>query len=69
MAEPARFKRWPDVPTHVLVGRDDRLFPVEFQRRLARDRLGSEIDEIPGGHLAAVANPALVADRLIAYAS
>ena len=68
MGEPCPFQRWPDVPTKVLAGRDDRFFPLEFQRRVARERLGLEIDEIPGGHLVAVASPALVADRLVAYA-
>jgi len=65
MREPAGFERWPDVPTTVIVGRDDRFFPLEFQRRVARERLGLEVDEIPGGHLVAVADPAVVADRLV----
>src|SRR5207249_5811973 len=47
---------WPDVPTQVLAGRDDRLFPVDFQRRVARERLGIEADEIGGGHLVTLAN-------------
>jgi pimeloyl-ACP methyl ester carboxylesterase len=67
MAEKCDYLAWPNVPTRVLVGRDDRFFPVDFQRRIARERLGLEIDEIPGGHLVAVANPALVAKRLISY--
>jgi pimeloyl-ACP methyl ester carboxylesterase len=33
--EPCRFERWPEIPIHVLVGRDDRFFPIEFQRRVA----------------------------------
>jgi pimeloyl-ACP methyl ester carboxylesterase len=68
MASKAAFDRWPDVPTHVLAGRDDRFFPLDFQRRIARERLGFEVDEVPGGHLVAVSNPAAVADRLEAYA-
>jgi pimeloyl-ACP methyl ester carboxylesterase len=68
MASKAEFTRWPDVPTHVLAGRDDRFFPVDFQRRVARDRLGLDVDEVPGGHLVAVSNPAAVAERLAAYA-
>jgi len=44
------------VPTQVLAGRDDRLFPVDFQRRVARERLGIEADEIGGGHLVTLAN-------------
>jgi pimeloyl-ACP methyl ester carboxylesterase len=35
-SEPCRFDHWPDAPIHVLAGRDDRFFPVEFQRRVAR---------------------------------
>ncbi len=32
-------------------GSDDRLFPLEFQRRVVRDRLGIDVDAMPGGHL------------------
>jgi pimeloyl-ACP methyl ester carboxylesterase len=67
MGQPCEFERWPDVPIKVLIGRDDRFFPAEFQRRVAADRLGLEVDEIPGGHLVAVSNPAAVADRLVGY--
>jgi pimeloyl-ACP methyl ester carboxylesterase len=67
MAQPCRFARWPAVPTKVLIGRDDRLFPAEFQRRVARDRLGLDADEIPGGHLVALSNPSGLADMLVAY--
>ena len=58
---------WPDVPTRVLVGRDDRLFPLEFQRRVASERLGITPDEMPGGHLVALSRPADLADRLVGY--
>jgi len=46
--EPCRFAHWPDISIHVLAGRDDRFFPIEFQRRVARERLGKEVEEIPG---------------------
>jgi pimeloyl-ACP methyl ester carboxylesterase len=59
--------RWPDVPTRVVASRDDRLFPLEFQRRVAQERLGLEVDEVPGGHLAALSYPRELADRLDAY--
>ena len=36
---------------------DDRLFPLEFQQRLARQRLGVEPVVVPGGHLVALARP------------
>jgi len=48
---------WPAVPTRVVAGAEDRFFPVEFQRAVARDRLGVEADALPGGHLIALAQP------------
>jgi pimeloyl-ACP methyl ester carboxylesterase len=68
-AQPWPQERWPDVPTRVLQGRDDRFFPLEFQRRLARDRLALELDELPGGHLVALSHPQALADRLASYTS
>ncbi|MFC4149799.1 alpha/beta fold hydrolase [Micromonospora mangrovi] len=61
---PNPLRRWPDVPTRVVSGRDDRLFPLEFQRRLARERLGVEPAVLPGGHLLAMSQPRLLADLL-----
>lgn len=58
---------WPHVPTRVLAGRHDRMFPLDFQRRIARERLGIEADVIDGGHMVAMSNPAGLADRLEAY--
>ena len=66
---PCTFKVWPNVPTRVLVGRDDRFFPAEFQRRVARERLGISADEMPGGHLVALSQPAELSTRLNAYAA
>jgi len=64
-SEPWPLETWPDVPTRVLVPREDRLFPLAFQRRLARERLGLEIDEIPGGHLSMLSHPGELAERLV----
>ncbi|WP_153530315.1 hypothetical protein [Actinomadura macrotermitis] len=55
--------------TVFLQGRDDRFFPLEFQRRLVSERLGIEPDEMPGGQLAALSLPAEPADRPAGYAS
>jgi len=60
---------WPDIPIHVVVGKDDRFFPSDFQARVARDRLGKVADEIPGGHLVALSHPRELAERLLAYAA
>ena len=65
--QPWPLGRWPDVPTRVLSGRDDRMFPAAFQRRLAQERLGIEADAIRGGHMVALANPAGLAERLDRY--
>lgn len=66
-AQPWPLRHWPRVSTRFLQGRDDRFFPVEFQRRVARDRLGITPDEMPGGHLVALSRPKDLADRLEAY--
>jgi pimeloyl-ACP methyl ester carboxylesterase len=66
--EPARFQAWPEVPIHVVVGEGDRLFPADFQARVARERLGKTVDVVPGGHLNALSYPHELADRLLSYA-
>ena len=63
-AEPWPLGAWPAVPTRVLIPRDDRLFPLEFQRRLAHERLGVEVDEMAGGHVPMLARPRELAERL-----
>ncbi|HWG22506.1 alpha/beta hydrolase [Actinospica sp.] len=65
--QPCAFTRWPEVPLHVIVGRDDRLFPLAFQQRVVRERLGIEPDVMLGGHLLALSQPAELADRLETY--
>jgi pimeloyl-ACP methyl ester carboxylesterase len=65
---PYPLKEWPDVPTRFLLARDDRMFPASFQRRVVRDRLGFEPDEMDGGHLTALSRPVELAERLDAYA-
>jgi pimeloyl-ACP methyl ester carboxylesterase len=66
-AERWPLERWPDVPTRFLQGRDDRFFPLDFQRRLVRERLGIDLDEMPGGHLVALSRPVELAERLDTY--
>ena len=64
MGEPWPLDAWPNVPTHVLLCHDDRLFPARFVRRVAHERLGITPDEIDGGHCAALSRPKELADRL-----
>jgi len=65
MDQPWPLPAWPKVPTVVVQGSDDRLFPLDFQRRVVRDRLGLDVDVMPGGHLMALSQPDELARRLL----
>lgn len=56
-----------DLAVRFLVGRDDRFFPLAFQRRVVKDRLGFAPDEMEGGHLPALAHPEELVRRLEGY--
>jgi pimeloyl-ACP methyl ester carboxylesterase len=56
---------WPDVPTRVVSGADDRFFPLALQQRVARERLGVEPRVVPGGHLVALSQPQSLTDVLL----
>lgn len=58
---------WPSVPTRFLACTEDRFFPLAFQRRVVAERLGLDIDEFSSGHLAALAHPAELVERLEGY--
>jgi len=64
--QPWPLERWPDVPTRVIQGRDDRLLPPEFQRQVVRSRLGLELEVMPGGHLLALSQPEELVSRILA---
>ena len=57
------------MPTKYLLCRGDRMFPAEWARRHARERLGVEADEIDGGHYITLSRPSGLADRLDRYAA
>jgi pimeloyl-ACP methyl ester carboxylesterase len=63
--QPWPLQGWPDVPTRVIQGSDDRLFPLEFQREVVRRRLGVELEVMPGGHLVALSRPEELAARIV----
>lgn len=64
-ASPCAIAAWPDVPTRVVAGAEDRFFPLALQQRVARDRLGVEPTVVPGGHLCALSYPAEVARAIL----
>jgi pimeloyl-ACP methyl ester carboxylesterase len=65
--EPSPLAAWPDVPTRFLLYGDDRFFPPAFMRRVVRERLGIEPDEVGGSHSAHLSRPDVIADRLHRY--
>jgi pimeloyl-ACP methyl ester carboxylesterase len=64
---PLAIEHWPDVETRVVVSRDERFFPAQFQRQVAQERLGIVADEVPGGHLVALSQPIELTDLLESY--
>jgi pimeloyl-ACP methyl ester carboxylesterase len=66
-AEPWPLEAWPRVSTRVLAGRYDRLFPLEFMRRLTLERLNTVADVIDTGHLPALSQPEELVRRLETY--
>ncbi|AKF10247.1 alpha/beta fold hydrolase [Sandaracinus amylolyticus] len=62
--DPWPLASWPEVETQVIAGTRDRLFPIEFVRRLAKERLGIAPIEIDAGHLIALAQPEALVARL-----
>jgi pimeloyl-ACP methyl ester carboxylesterase len=56
---------WPSVPIAVIAGANDRFFPLDFQRRVAQERVGVDAIVIPGGHLVALSNPEGLATQLV----
>lgn len=65
--DPWPLPRWPEIATRCVIGRNDRLFPIDFQRRVVRERLGIVADEIDAGHLPALSRPADLARLLVRY--
>jgi pimeloyl-ACP methyl ester carboxylesterase len=56
--------RHPDVPTALVYAVDDEIFQPEWERFMARELLGVEPIEIPGGHFPMIEDPEALADLL-----
>ena len=54
----------PDVPTVLIYATDDEIFEPAWERFMARELLGVDPIEIPGGHFPMVEDPAALADLL-----
>lgn len=64
-ASPFEARRWLEVPITVVASRDDRLFPLELQQRLARERFDQEVVVVDGGHLSALSHPDQLAAAIL----
>ena len=64
---PSPIQVWPSIPTHVVAAEFDRLFPLEFMKRQSMDRLGLEVDTVPGGHLSMLTRPVELSSLLLRY--
>jgi pimeloyl-ACP methyl ester carboxylesterase len=64
--EPCPLAALPDVPCAYVLGSDDRAISPVWSRDAARERLGVEPVELPGGHSPFLARPAALADALTA---
>jgi pimeloyl-ACP methyl ester carboxylesterase len=64
--DPWPLDRWPDIPTRVIAGRHDRLFPLQFMQALSKDRLGIDPEIVDSGHLPALAKPDELAQLIAA---
>ena len=62
--DPGRSTPGPMSPPRCSAGATTGSSPPDFQRRLAAERLGCAVEEIPGGHLAALSRPVELADYL-----
>ncbi len=59
---------WPDVAVASIHCRDDRAVSPDWCRWIARNRLGIESVELPGGHSPMLSRPAALAGALVAAA-
>jgi pimeloyl-ACP methyl ester carboxylesterase len=61
LADTCPLTAWPYVPYSSIVCDDDRTISPMWSRRIARERLGVEPIELPGGHCPHVSRPAALA--------
>jgi pimeloyl-ACP methyl ester carboxylesterase len=58
-----------EIPSTYILATEDRTIRPDWQRRMARERLGVEPIEIPTGHCPNVSQPELLADVLVGAAA
>lgn len=63
-AEVCPLSAWPAIPSSYILCGEDRAVGANWARRVARQRLGTEALELPGGHMPMLARPAELAEAL-----
>lgn len=63
-SEPCPIDAWPDVPSTYILMTEDRAVNPAWSRRVATERLGAEVVELPGGHSPFYGRPAELAEVL-----
>jgi len=58
----------PSIASTSVICTDDRIVSNDWSRRTARDRLGADVIEFPGGHSPYLSRPSDLADVLHALA-
>jgi pimeloyl-ACP methyl ester carboxylesterase len=59
---------WSSIPSWAVLGTDDRVIPIDTQRRMA-ERAGSTISEVAASHVSMVSQPAATIDAILAAAA
>jgi pimeloyl-ACP methyl ester carboxylesterase len=63
--EPCPIERMPEVPTRVILCRDDEIVSPDYSRRTAREMLGVQAHELPGSHSPMASRPEALAHALL----
>jgi len=63
--ETSPLAEWPDVPSTYIICTEDRAVWPEWSRRAAKEWIGADVIELPGGHSPFLARPAELADVLV----
>ena len=65
---PFSLDQFPSVPCTFVICNEDRMLGRKWAERVARDRLGAELIELPGSHSPFLSRPAALADVLFQVA-
>ena len=65
---PFSLAEFPTVACTSVICSEDQIVRPEWSRRIARDRLGADIKELPGSHSPFLSRPSAVADVLLRVA-